>query len=383
MAKIHETLRLFHVVNPRRHSTFYGTDRVLNKLKYNKLQEWVGNRFKNFEFVRILGPTAEEVIKDVDLSNKTCLITGANSGIGLEITRCLNAHDCKLLMACRNSYEASVVAKNVCEKKENIKLYELNLASLASVKKCSDMILKNEKKLDIVILNAATFGLPWTLTEDGLETTFQVNYLAQFFLIMTLEGILAPDARVVFTGSESHRNIKWPIEKIISPTLEDISLPREQYTSIKAYNISKLCCLLAMHYLGYRWLNTNISVLTAHPGTFVKTRLSRNWWVYEMLYTAMLPFSKNVEQAASTVIYSAISPELAGLSTIYLKDCQRCNESSMARDTQLSFKLQDLTRDVIRDRILDYDYSIVKPEEIQKDVGKEPVEETFASNYTG
>lgn len=56
-----------------------------------------------------------------------------------------------------------------------------------------------------MILNAAVFGLPWTLTEDLLETTFQVNYLSQLYLLSEIEKVLAPDARVVFVSSESHR----------------------------------------------------------------------------------------------------------------------------------------------------------------------------------
>lgn len=56
-----------------------------------------------------------------------------------------------------------------------------------------------------MILNAAVFGIPWTLTEDGFETAFQVNYLSQYYLLMRLEKMLAPNARVVFTSSESHR----------------------------------------------------------------------------------------------------------------------------------------------------------------------------------
>lgn len=56
-----------------------------------------------------------------------------------------------------------------------------------------------------MLLNAAVFGLPWTLTEDGLETTFQVNYLSQYYLLMNIEKILAPDVRVVFVSSDSHR----------------------------------------------------------------------------------------------------------------------------------------------------------------------------------
>ncbi|XP_037297944.1 WW domain-containing oxidoreductase isoform X3 [Manduca sexta] len=155
----------------------------------------------------IYGPTADEVIKSEYVKGKTCLITGANCGIGLEMTRCLTAHDCTVLMACRNTYAASVVAKSICGNNHRLRFYEINLASLRSVKRCSDDILKDFKKIDIVLLNAGTFGLPWTLTEDNLETTFQVNYLSQYYLLTNIEKILAPNARIVFVSSESHRKV--------------------------------------------------------------------------------------------------------------------------------------------------------------------------------
>ncbi|VVD01747.1 unnamed protein product [Leptidea sinapis] len=348
---------------------------------YRKVSNLIKGALQEVQFVRIHGPTADEVMGDADLSDKTCLITGANSGIGLEVTRCLNKRDCRVLMACRNPYEARIVAKNVCEKPNNLKMYEINLASLASVEKCSENIIKQEKNIDILILNAATFGLPWSLTEDGLETTFQVNFLSQYFLLLRLEELLSPNARVIFTSSESHRNINWPIEKRLSPTIEDLSLPQKEYTTIKSYNISKLCGLLAMHYLGYRWLYTGRSVFCAHPGSFIKTRLPRNWWVYEALYTSMLPFSKTVPQAASAVTYCATSPDLKDVTTFYIKNCTRCEESELARDTHLSFKVQDLVRDVLRDRIPNYDYSIVRPD--ADHVAEPSIEATLMSNYSG
>lgn len=83
--------------------------------------------------------------KGLDLKDKTCLITGANSGVGLEMTKCLNLCGCTVLMACRNTYAASVVAKNTCLKPDSLRLYELNLASLRSVRKCSDDLLNKEK----------------------------------------------------------------------------------------------------------------------------------------------------------------------------------------------------------------------------------------------
>lgn len=61
--------------------------------------------------------------------------------------------------------------------------------------------------IDILILNAGVFALPYSLTEDGLETTFQVNHLSQFYLTLLLEDLLAKvsPSRVVFVSSESHR----------------------------------------------------------------------------------------------------------------------------------------------------------------------------------
>ncbi|KAL0894864.1 hypothetical protein ABMA27_013378 [Loxostege sticticalis] len=266
------------------------------------------------------------------------------------MTRCMNARDCSVLMACRNPYAANFV-KNTCAKPDLLHFYETNLASLKSVKKTSDEILNRNQKIDIVILNAAVFGLPWTLTDDGLETSFQVNYLSQYYLLMNIEKVLSPNARVVFVSSESHRNITWSMEEVLAPNVDLLSIPKEKYTSIKAYNVSKLCGLLAMHYLGYRWLNTGKQVFSAHPGSFVKTKLCRNWWVYEALYSFMLPFSKSISQAASTPLYCATSPELEGLSALYFKDCQRCEESELAKDFHLSFRIQDLTYDLLREWI--------------------------------
>ncbi|CAK1603032.1 unnamed protein product [Parnassius mnemosyne] len=338
---------------------------------------------KNVEFVRIHGPTADEISKDLNLENKTCLITGANSGIGLEVTKCLSSRGCNVLMACRNTYAANLVMKNIkCERNNQISVFEINLNSLSSVKKCSENIRKQHNKIDIVILNAAVFGIPWTLTEDCLETTFQVNYLSQYYLLMSIEKILAPDARVVFTSSESHRNINWNMNKILSPTLEQLSIPKHEYTSIKAYNVSKVCCLLAMHYLGYRWLNSGKTVFCANPGSFIKTGLCRNWWVYEALYTSMLPFSKTIRQAASTIIYCATSPELNKLSALYFNDCRRCDESDIARDTHLSFRVNDLTRDLLRERIPDFNDTFRTIEYRDNVNSEEQVKEIIAHNHS-
>lgn len=84
-------------------------------------------------------------MKDLNLAGKTCLVTGASGGIGTEITRCLNIRDCKVVMACRNMYKANRVANNVCTNIDLVTPYELNLGSLASVRRCADNIIKEQK----------------------------------------------------------------------------------------------------------------------------------------------------------------------------------------------------------------------------------------------
>ncbi|XP_049869142.1 WW domain-containing oxidoreductase-like isoform X2 [Pectinophora gossypiella] len=317
------------------------------------------------QFLKIHGPTGYEVTKDIDLTGKTCLITGGTSGIGLEIIKCLVARNCKVITACRNPYAAKVISNNVWGDQQNLDIYTTDLKSLKSVKQCSDQILARQEKIDIVILNAAIFGIPWTLTEDGLETIFQVNYLSQLFLLLNIEEIFSPDIRVVFMSSESHRNLKWAIQDTITPTQDLLSLPREEYTSIKAYNISKLCGILAMHYLSYRWLNKGRSVFCAHPGSFVKTKLCSNWWVWEALYTLMIPFSKSIPQAAATPLYCATSPDLQGLSDLYIKDLKDSDESELAKNTHLAFRVIELSREIIRERIAIPEESLLTPKKVE------------------
>ncbi|XP_063358487.1 WW domain-containing oxidoreductase-like [Cydia amplana] len=337
---------------------------------------------------KLFGPTSDEIVRDVDLGDKYCLITGANGGLGLEMTRCLNERDAHVLMACRNTYAANFASKKVCKNLDRLSTGEVNLASLRSVKNFTDRLVAEDKKFDIVILNAGVFGIPRTITEDGLETIFQVNYLSQIYMLMNIEKLLSPNARIVFLTSESHRYVNWPLEKRLLPTEEMFSLPASEYTSIKAFNVSKLCCIFAMHYLGYRWMNTGRSVFSGTPGSFIRTNLCSNWWVYELLYMGLQPFNKSISQAAATPLYCATAPELEGMTAVHFKNCKRCEESELALDSHLSFRLFDMTLRMIDERVRHFESPLLeakeksKPEQTEK-VAKEPIEDDLISSYSG
>lgn len=137
------------------------------------------------------------------------MITGANTGIGYETAYSLARHGCHVILACRNVSEGLKAVERIRQVKEsagqNCNVLPLDLASLQNVQSFADILKDNYKKLDILILNAGVFGLPYSKTIDGFETTFQVNHLSHFYLTLLLRNLLTANSRVVVVSSESHR----------------------------------------------------------------------------------------------------------------------------------------------------------------------------------
>lgn len=154
--------------------------------------------------------TAFQVLHGQDLSGKVAVITGANVGIGLETARSLSYFGCRVLMACRSKEKAEEAIEKIRQERElageRCSFVPLDLASMQSVKQAAQQIKREVNgKIDMLILNAAVFGLPHTLTEDGLEATFQIAHLGHFYLCKLLEDCLDNGTRVVVVSSESHR----------------------------------------------------------------------------------------------------------------------------------------------------------------------------------
>lgn len=139
------------------------------------------------------------------------MITGANTGIGFETARSLAKHGCNVIFACRNLNAANDAIDKIKQEKlsagEACEAIHLDLARLKSVIECANTIKTKYKVLDMLILNAGVFGLPFSKTEDGFETIFQVNHLSQFYLTLLLEPLLCTGSRVVIVSSESHRYV--------------------------------------------------------------------------------------------------------------------------------------------------------------------------------
>lgn len=116
-----------------------------------------------------------------------------------------------------------------------------------------------------------------------------------------------------------------------------------------AYNNSKLCNVLFARQLAKMCQSEGISVFSLHPGNMVSSDLSRNWWFYRVIFLLVRPFTKSLQQAASTTIYCATASELSGVTGVYFNNCFRCEESAAARDDELAMMLWNLSLEMLGD----------------------------------
>ncbi|XP_053662322.1 WW domain-containing oxidoreductase [Anopheles marshallii] len=296
------------------------------------------------------GTNALQVLHGRDLNGKVALITGANTGIGFETARSLVLHGCEVIFACRDEKSTKDAIERIRTEKEaagqRCSFVSLDLSSLRSTKQAAEEVKKRHKHIDMLILNAGVFALPHSVTEDGFERTFQVNHLAHFYLTNLLSDLYDHATRIVVVSSESHRMSTLPSGGGLSES--DLCPPQHKFWSMIAYNNSKLCNVLFAVELAKRWKSRGISVFVLHPGNMVSSALSRNWWFYRFLFGLVRPFTKSLQQAASTTIYCATAYELTGLTALYFNNCYVCDPSGASKNEQLQQSLWELSDKMIQ-----------------------------------
>lgn len=146
------------------------------------------------------------------------------------------------------------------------------------------------RHIDYLILNAGVFALPHLLTDDNLETIFQVCHLSHYYLTLELSELLN-HSRIVVLSSESHRFSNLPADDLNE---QNLSPPLSKFSSMMAYNNAKLCNVLFARELGKRWQHRNISVFCVHPGNMISSSISRNYWVYRLFFAIVRPFTKSL-----------------------------------------------------------------------------------------
>lgn len=297
--------------------------------------------------------TALQVLNGRDLTGKFALITGASDGIGYETARSLAFHGATVVMACRNIEKAGKCRDKILAErpKASVEVIQLDLASLKSVKMFAEEYKRRAWPLHMLVLNAGVFGLPYIVTENDLEMTFQVNHLSHFYLTKLLMDQLIASApgRVVVVSSESHRFSK--IHSVEDICEDCLSLPKDKYSDLYAYNISKLCNNLFSLHLNKMLAGKKVTCNSLHPGSLISTKLQRNWWFYRLLFAVVRPFTKSKQQGAATTVYCATSKDLEEVGGMYFNNCCPCQPSDEAMDEKLAQKLWAVSDNILMDRL--------------------------------
>ncbi|KAL7147444.1 hypothetical protein ABFS83_06G107900 [Erythranthe nasuta] len=297
--------------------------------------------------------TADEVTAGIDASGLTAIVTGASSGIGTETARVLAKRGVHVVMGIRNMDAGKQVKEAIVKEIPSAKVdaMELDLTSLASVRKFASDFSSSGRPLNILINNAGVMTPPFKLSKDNIETQFATNHLGHFLLANLLLDTMKKTARetkkegrIVNVSSEAHR---FPYkEGIRFDKLND----EEGYSRWGAYGQSKLANVLHANELTRRLKEegADITANSLHPG-IITTNLFRHLGVFEgFVSTLGRMVLKNVQQGASTTCYVALRPELKGVSGKYFSDNNLADASERAADKDLARKLWEFSLDLTK-----------------------------------
>ncbi len=282
--------------------------------------------------------TADEVVAGRDLSGRTIIVTGANTGIGKPTATALAGAGARVIFACRQpaTGEAAVARARAAHPGCRAESAELDLASFASIRSFAQRLQADA--IDALICNAGLSILAWAETEEGFERTVGVCHIGHFLLArLLLPRLLAAGApRVVMVSSLSHRS---------PPKLDFALLPmtRDNFNGMTAYGQAKLCNVLMAKALQQRYGSRGMTACALHPGTLITTDIGRNSKLVSALITLVSPFTKSPSQGAATSVYATVHEPGAELAGAYLQDCRVVECSAEANDPAVAQRLWQLS----------------------------------------
>jgi retinol dehydrogenase-13 len=243
------------------------------------------------------------------------IVTGANSGLGLETTRVLARKGAAVVLAVRSEARgaAAVNVVRAGAPQASLAVMPLDLASLESVRAFAASFLASHEALHGLVNNAGVMNAPKGKTRDGFETQLGTNHVGHFLLTELLLPALERGApsRIVNVSSCYH-DVAMGRRGTID--LDDPHFERRRYDGWEAYAQSKLANVLHARQLAKRLDGTGITAVSVHPG-WVRTRLIRSSmpvWAQDHVLRPFLRMAGMIEpwEGAQTTLYALLSPDV-------------------------------------------------------------------------
>jgi NAD(P)-dependent dehydrogenase (short-subunit alcohol dehydrogenase family) len=282
---------------------------------YNgRLQKHVGSGFNS-------GSSTDDVIKGIDLRGKIAIVTGGNTGIGLETTKTLASAGATVIVPARDVEKAKKNLQGI----ENVEIQPMDLIDPKSIDAFAAKFLASKRPLHLLINNAGIMWVPLRRDNRGIESQLATNYLGQFQLVARLWPALkkANGARVVNVSSQGHQ--------FGSFNFDDPNFTSREYETLQAYGQSKTASNLFSVELDNRSKHFNVRAYALHPGSIHGTELAREaplelfqkLGFLDMngnLLPEVLASLKTIPQGAATTVWCATSPLLNDIGGVYCED---------------------------------------------------------------
>ncbi|TDJ44328.1 MAG: SDR family oxidoreductase [Gammaproteobacteria bacterium] len=282
--------------------------------------------------------TAEEVTEGIDLTGKTALVTGCNSGIGYETMRVLALRGAHVYGTGRTIEKAKTACASVTGLTTPL---AIELTDFDSITHATNQIKATGAPLDILICNAGIMELPELEQVNGIEKQFYVNHLGHFVLVnqLLVQIVAAAQGRVVSVSS-GRATAATPPEGIQFDNLSG----EMGYDPALAYGQSKLANALFTLELARRLKHSNATANSLRPGV-IATNLGRHLprWKVVALETVGRIFTKTIEEGAATTCYVATAPVLSNISGYFFDHSNPVRAGGFTEDTEMAKQLWEVS----------------------------------------
>jgi len=290
-------------------------------------------------FALIKNTRSKPKICNDDFKNKLVVITGATSGIGYATAKKYASKGANLLCINRNQSKSEDLKQEI-ESTYGVKCEYIigDLSLLQDIEHIADELLKLKTPIDVLIHNAGIYLTKKTLTSDGLEMVFVVNYLSSFLINYLLMDKLKNQGktRVLLVGSEGHRFAAWGIN------IDDMNWEHHRYSASKSYGLSKTAQLLSMIIFNEKFNNSAVTINTMHPGAVRSDTGKENGvfyrWFKRSIFDKMLDLP---ETSAEALYYLGASNEMDGISGKFFNLTTEEKPAPPALDREEAYKLWD------------------------------------------
>ena len=285
-------------------------------------------------------------MNSTSMNGKTCLVTGANQGIGKETALALARMGGTVVMVSRDRAKGEAALADVRSRAGNgsVELMVADMASLDSIRALAKEFRAKHAALHVLVNNAGAYNTHRSTTKDGFETTFGVNHLAYFLLTDLLLDLLKASApsRIVSVSSTAHVGGKMNFDDLQA---------ENGYSGMRAYGQSKLANVLFTYELARRLEGTGVTANVLHPGV-VRTGFGKNNGgvvgpLFAVFQRVGRPFFISPEQGAETSIYLASSPEVEGVSGKYFTKCKDVPSNAISYDEDAAKRLWEMSEAMV------------------------------------